>query len=211
MFFFEVGTAQNPKYIKLIDSNWSFLFDLLDIPDTTKWEGVLVDLQPTVIIDLLYRFSSFPNITILNAAIGGSLYFSEIQTCKTYDEIDWEMRLKSAESYNDKIIDQFSESFSVYTIDLATLLSLAGTTPIGLLSLDVQGSEVEILQSYDWRVRPIYLEVEPHSKHATELISDILHENGYELVRGIPESEDDDIDWIQRVNYLWRDIIGGKA
>ena len=195
--FFQIGCGDSANYAGLIKADWCDYFDLPGILADTTWHGVLVDLQPAALLEMLRQFAGATRLTVMNAGIAGKPYFSKVQT-RNPVAVDLEARLSTAGVYNDKIRPDFEECLTVHTIDLETLLGHAGAMPIGLLALDVQGSEVEILSHYSWTVRPCLIDVEPHSEDALRCVSDILRMQGYTFVRRRPDGR-------RRVNHLWRD------
>ena len=197
MIFFQVGCGDSANYAGLVKDDWHDYFDLPGVPEDTKWHGVLVDLQPAALLEMLRQFAGEPKLSIMNAAIAGKSYFSTVQT-RNPVAVDLEARLSAAETYNDKVRPDFEECLTVRTIDLETLLDYAGAMPIGLLALDVQGSEVEMLSNYSWNCRPSLIDVEPHSDDALRCVSDILRAQGYRFIRRRPDGR-------RRVNYLWRE------
>ena len=197
MIFFQIGCGDSANYAGLVKDDWYDYFELPGMPEDTQWQGVLVDLQPAALLEMLRQFAGAPRLTVMNAAVAGKIYFSKVQT-RNPVAVDLEARLSTAEVYNDKTRPDFEECFTVHTIDLETLLGHAGAIPIGLLALDVQGSEVEILANYNWNRRPRLVDVEPHSDDALRCVSDILRGQGYTFIRRRPDGR-------RRVNHLWRD------
>jgi FkbM family methyltransferase len=75
-----------------------------------------------------------------------------------------------------KLKTKLIDSYPVAIRSLAEVLS--GINHIDLLNIDVEGLDLEVLQSYDWKVKPrvIIVEAMPGS-----LASKFLEEKGYEL------------------------------
>ena len=204
MYFFQIGCADNVNYVDLAHSDWSGHFDFPGIDSDTEWQGVLVDLHPVSVIDMVQKFS--PDLTVVNAAVTGKNEFVQMQGNHGINEIDEKAMLSTAERYNDWHVKHepelmrehaFQNFFFCYTVTLEQLFStFAPDSEIGLLALDVQGSEVEILTAYDWEKKPYYIDVEPHSDEAKDIIWRILEDQGY---RVMCERHDD----FPRVNYLW--------
>ena len=203
MFAFEIGPADNPQFAGLVEPDWYNRFGLPGIPKDTNWHVVLVDLQPSVIIWLLEKFQGTSNLTILNAAVG-STGFSPVESTSDYSHVGWETRLSSAAKYNDKNQAELHPCFHIYTVDLATLLSFAGDNEVGLLSLDAQGAEVEILMGYDFNIRPRFIEIEVHSEESFSIADNILRSNDYQLIREV--SEEYNVTWFPRCRRLYGDL-----
>ena len=211
LFFFQVGCGNTANYAGLIEDNWADNFDLPGIPADTQWRGGLVDAQPDSVMEMAYRFGKNPRLTIINAGLAGTSKFSIFET-RSFTEVDQEARFANASTYNDKIHSDFQSAFYCRAITLNQLFDIpvcypenhdlhidigVRRYPIGLLSLDVQGSEVDIFLSYNWSVKPLLIEVEPHSKRAEEMVSEVLALNDYSPIRRRP-------DGTRRVNHLWR-------
>ena len=101
----------------------------------------------------------------------------EIQT-STFDEVD--KRCKTATAINTRTADTQDLTFFSAGIDLD---EIAGwTSEVGLLAIDVQGAELDILQNYSWQKYPNFIVVEPHSLSARETILSLLECRNYELI-----------------------------
>lgn len=196
MIFFQIGCGNSANYAGLVEGSWATHFDLPGIPADTSWHGVLVDLQPASILEMMRKFGDSSRLDIVNVAVAGKAGFFQMEK-RDLLEIDLEARLLPAGNYNDKVRD-FKSGFFCHTITLDQLFGFAGDAEIGLLALDVQGSEVDILTHYSWRIRPRLIDVEPHSEEAEKIVSDILTQQGYTFVRRRPDGR-------RRVNHLWRD------
>ena len=195
LYFIQVGCGNSANYANLVKPDWADRYDLPGIPKDTQWKGVLVDVQPHSIIKMVRWFGDNPHLQIVNAGLGGTAGFEKLES-RSLTDVDQEARFISAGRYNDKIRPDFLEQFYCHAITLTQLLTFVDGE-IGLLSLDVQGSEVDIFQQYGWTVHPRLIDVEPHSEDALKLVSDILERQGYTFVRRRPDGS-------RRVNHLWR-------
>ena len=195
LHFFQIGCGRNADYARLVKDNWFKHFDFDNIPPETKWHGVLVDLQPASINEMIKQFIGNERLDILNVAVGSEAGFLMVGG-RDFSKVDSQARLTSASRYNDWMVDDFADWFYCHTITLDQLFGFMGADDeIGLLAMDVQGSEVDILSNYSWRLKPIWIEFEPHSPEGLDIVSDILDRNGYSLVRRTPDG--------RRERFLW--------
>lgn len=199
LIFIQIGCGFTANYMGLLNDDWYTEFDLPGIEKTSRWRGMLVDLQPASILELIRQFGGNPRIDIVNAAVAGDFRVIPVETRKPF-ELDQETRLINASKYNDKPRPDFQIAYYTHTIPLSNLLQLANTdadTSIGLLAMDVQGSEVDIFRNYDWSVYPEFIDVECHSQDALAIVSTILVDRGYSCVAQRPDGR-------KRVNHLWQ-------
>lgn len=205
MVFLQIGCGNSANYAGLVKENWADHFDLPGIPHNTRWDGALVDVQPHSVMKMVRTFSDskgltselLPRLTIINAAVAGTSRFSQLET-RDFDEVDLEARLIDAGKYNDKIRPNFKPAFFCHTITLNQLFSIFPNSDlINFVAFDVQGSEVDIFRSYDWDIKPLFIDIEPHSEEAYTSVADVLRQEGYSYVRRRPDGR-------RRVNHLWR-------
>ena len=195
--FVQVGCGDYANYAGLTHSDWADHFNLPGIPKETEWHGLLVDMQPSSAVEMLKQHWRNPRLLILNAGVSGQASFQMTES-REPKSMDPETRLIDAAAYNDKPRPNFCLSFLTHTLTLDTVLAWASEEQeIGLVALDVQGSEVEILESYKWSVEPLLFEVEAHSEEALDIVSEIMSKRGYRFVRCRPDGR-------RRVNHLWQ-------
>lgn len=133
------------------------------------WKGVVID--PNLRSKKL--FSIFrPRDRFIHSGVGTAaekMYFEFSDGA--YNTFDAEV----AEGYKKKT--KLVSSYSLSIRPLSELL--AGVERIDLLSVDVEGMDLEVLQSHDWKVMPsvIIIEASPDS-----LVGEYLREKGYVLV-----------------------------
>ena len=195
LFFFQIGCGNSANYANLVQPDWSDRYDLPGIPKDTQWKGVLVDVQPHSIIKMVSSYGDNPCLKIVNVGLGGTSAFEKIES-RSLTDVDQEARFISASKYNDKIRPDFKEQFYCHAVTLTQLFTFVDGD-IGFLTLDVQGSEVDVLKNYDWIRKPHLIDVESHSENALSIISDILERQGYSFVRRRRDGR-------RRVNYLWQ-------
>ncbi|TRY72331.1 hypothetical protein TCAL_11452 [Tigriopus californicus] len=173
-FFIESGAADG-----LYHSNTLFL------ETQRNWTGILIEPNPSQFQVLqkakrnchslqgcLSVHNYAEEVTFLNAGHVGGIKgvnvprsISQQRTWSNYRRISFESRV---------------QCFPLYSILLAL-----GNPRVDLLSLDVEGAELEILQTIPWDkvdIGVILVEVDPWSKHA---IHNILALHGYVFIRSI--------------------------
>jgi FkbM family methyltransferase len=134
------------------------------------WKGIVIDPNP----GLKKLFALFrPRDTFVQTAVGAQ------QEMRTYfqfkDESYNTLDSHSAERYKQK-----TTLTGTYPVEIRSLRDvLQGVTEIDLLNVDVEGLDLEVLQSCDWKVKPrvIIVEARPESP-----VSVFLEERGYKLV-----------------------------
>lgn len=195
LYFFQIGCGKHADYTRLVKDNWFKHFNFDNISAETRWHGVLVDLQPASINEMIRQFIGNDRLDILNVAVGGGPGFTMVEG-RDFSRVDSQARLNPASRYNDLAITVFDDFFYCYTITLDQLFGFIGDDDeIGLLAMDVQGSEVDILSNYSWQLKPRLIEVEPHSPEGLDIVSDILDRKGYSLVSQTPDGRRDRFLW----------------
>ena len=134
------------------------------------WKGIVID--PNRRLWKLFRIFR-PRDHFIQAAIGSDkgerTYFSfEDEAYNTLDPV-------CVEKY--KLKTKLIGSYPVTICSLTEVLR--GINHIDLLNIDVEGLDLEVLQSYDWKVKPrvIIIEAMPGS-----FVSKFLDAKGYKLV-----------------------------
>lgn len=134
------------------------------------WKGIVID--PNRSLGRLFRIFR-PRDLFIQAAIGSSkgerTYFQfEDESYNTLDPA-------CVEKY--KLKTKLTSSYPVAMRSLAEVLS--DINRIDLLNVDVEGLDLEVLQSYDWKVKPRMIIIEAMMGSP---VSKFLEEMGYELV-----------------------------
>lgn len=138
------------------------------------WKGIAID--PNRHLGRLFRIFR-PRDLFVQAAIGSAHRGKGVK--RTYfqfqDESYNTLDSTSAERYASKT--KLVGSYPVAIRSLAEILG--GIGHIDLLNVDVEGLDLEVLQSHDWKVKPkvVIVEAMPGSP-----VSKFLEEKGYELV-----------------------------
>ena len=152
--------------------------------DTLNWKGILIEPSPSM-FSLLKK--NRPNDLVFNEIV--SSYTSELEF-KVSDEHPAVSTLAISQLKN----WGFGSTKSIY-IKPKTLTSIIKSTDISyidLLSLDVEGHEYEVLQSWDFSV-PIYIiliEQLEENKDKNKLCREILEKNCYTYSESISENND---------------------
>ena len=84
---------------------------------------------------------------------------------------------------------RFRRNFTVPCRPLRDMIAMAGVKQVHFFSLDVEGAELEVLQSFDWRV-PVFLWcVELRHDSKSKLVRAILTQHGYVETKRLPISD----------------------
>jgi FkbM family methyltransferase len=115
----------------------------------TGWRGLVIDPSPAA-LPLFHTFR--PRDTFVLAAVGseaGALTYYEYED-GAYNSLDTAQveRLK-----HDKGVSPVRTS-QVPVTPLGTILKAHNITSIDILSVDVEGMDLDVLESHDWSIRP---------------------------------------------------------
>jgi FkbM family methyltransferase len=129
-----------------------------------QWHGPLKANRPSLIIDTRCVYSrSGERIEFLEARSG------EYSTIQGYGHDD---------AHGPKRED--GQTYEVETVSLNDLLTAHGVVSLDYLSVDTEGSELEILSSFDFgQIRPRVLTVEHNFTDARQAIHQLMRANGY--------------------------------
>lgn len=152
--------------------------------DTLNWKGILIEPSPNM-FSLLKK--NRPNDLVFNEIVSSYTSELEFKVSEEHPAVST-LAVSQLKKWN------FGHTKSIY-IKPRTLTSIIKSTHISyidLLSLDVEGHEYEVLQSWDFSV-PIYLiliEQLEANKDKNKLCREILENNGYRYVESIPGDND---------------------
>ncbi len=152
--------------------------------DTLNWKGILIEPSPSM-FSLLKK--NRPNDLVFNEIVSSYTSELEFKVSEKYPAVST-LAMSQLKNW------RFGRTKSIY-IKPTTLTSIIKSTDISyidLLSLDVEGHEYEVLQSWDFSV-PIYLiliEQLEANKDKNKLCREILEKNGYRYVESIAGDND---------------------
>lgn len=164
-FYVDIGTHHPFRY-----SNTYLLYK-------RGWEGINIDPNP----DVAQMFDKTRSRdTNLNIAVSDSkqsaFYIFEDSALNTLSKTNAESTIKSGQSKLTKVVEVKTEKLS----DI--LEKYAKTQKIDFMNIDVEGLELEVLKSNNWRkFKPSVLAVE-NILSTNKKISKLLKEKGYRLV-----------------------------
>ena len=198
--FIQIGIGGYPECIDLAKEDVT----IWGLPSDIDWTGVVVDFQPMALQSAMIAVKEnnlSDKITVFNAVVSA---FSDIRETmlNISDGIDAHSSLADAKTDR---ATQFNSSMYCSTVSLNDLVNKVMRlkyVDIGLLALDVQGSEADILRYYHWIHEPDYIMIETHSSELGERVQDIL-EMRYRVVRDLSCEHDKKVG---RPNILWKKI-----
>lgn len=169
-YFLELGALDGITY-----SNTKFF------EDTLGWKGVLVECNPYIFPKLCFNR---PNCSLLNAVVSNSNKPTEFSVCLDVPAVS-SVSSTTPENFND-LYYKNSKMIKINTIpvSLTDILEKSGCPRIDLLVLDVEGHEVEVLESFDFKF-PVVLwmiEVFSREKEKGEKIANIMKKNNYTYI-----------------------------
>lgn len=153
-----------------------------------KWDGIVCDPNP----QFLKSLCGARDCTICDLAV-----WSESGKILNYQFLA-DQRNFYGWNFRSGIVDRVSPTdikfrkHKVYSISLNDLLDLYNApTDIDYVKLDVEGSEVDILSTFDFTKYNVGLfTVESDTDSNRKKVIDILHKHGYTLVQGERTTED---------------------
>lgn len=170
-FYIDVG-AHHPYRI----SNTFLLFK-------SGWSGVNIDANPETIS--LYR-KARPNDINLNIGVG--LHEETLSYYRFSDPAVNTFVEEAAEKFKNKSWIEYLGTTKIQVVTLETILNqhVKPEQVIDVLSVDVEGFDLDVLKSNDWRkFRPKVIVVEAHDFNLEKMnehpIYQFLHEKGYAL------------------------------
>lgn len=198
--FIQIGIGAYPECIELAKEDVT----MWGLPSDIEWTGVVVDFQPMALHSALIAIEEnnlLDKVVVFNAAVSSFSGIREVKLKYVGDEVDGHSSLVDAKTDRDNL---FSFDYRMYcaTASLDNLINKVMRhkyVDIGLLALDVQGSEVDILAHYNWIHKPDYIKVETHSPELEKSVRAILEE-GYRPIMDLTGEHDKETG---RPNVLW--------
>lgn len=168
----------------------------LDLVNTGEWTGVMCEPSPPYFENLkkLVNASKYgDNVHLDNRAITdyiGKIDFtvSKDMTCEEGNDIfGWVRGISAVTATNHKGERMFDKSENKKFIDhhttvpcttLNALISEYKYEHINYLKIDTEGHELNILEAYDWDIKPDIIKIE-HSHVDDIFVANFLKEHGY--------------------------------
>ena len=177
-FFVDIGAGDG-----IIGSN-TFLLEKF-----YNWQGICVDPNPTFLKSLCGSRDCLISDLAVYKQSGKVLPFKHLQQHRT-EFIGWHFRSGLAENV-DKTSVQFDDH-RVYSITLNDLLELyAAPKEIDYISIDTEGSEVDILGNFDFDKYNIkFFTIESNNEENRNKVIDIMSKNKYNIIEDLETKED---------------------
>jgi hypothetical protein len=165
-FYVDVG-CNDPSFI----SNSKFFYDL-------GWSGLCIDG-----LDKYEKFKQERPRDIFAKAIIGQSGCTDFYTF----EADVMSTTKQKE-LNERFGHKVTKIENRMVMPLSVILSDLDVKQIDILFIDVEGDEIEVLQTHDWDIRPKVIVVEDYdfgNKCKDTELAGFLLEHGYELIADV--------------------------
>ena len=177
-FFVDIGAGDG-----IIGSN-TFLLEKF-----YNWQGICVDPNPTFLKSLCGSRDCLISDLAVYKQSGKVLPFKHLQQHRT-EFIGWHFRSGLAENV-DKTSVQFDDH-RVYSITLNDLLELyAAPKEIDYISIDTEGSEVDILGNFDFDKYNIkFFTIESNNEENRNKVIDSMSKNKYNIIEDLESKED---------------------
>ena len=177
-FFVDIGAGDG-----IIGSN-TFLLEKF-----YNWQGICVDPNPAFLKSLCGSRDCLISDLAVYKQSGKVLPFKHLQQHRT-EFIGWHFRSGLAENV-DKTSVQFDDH-RVYSITLNDLLELyAAPKEIDYISIDTEGSEVDILGNFDFDKYNIkFFTIESNNEETRNKVIDIMSKNKYNIIEDLETKED---------------------
>jgi FkbM family methyltransferase len=159
--FVEMGALDGVKY-----SNTKFF------EDTMKWSGVLIEPIPSAFAKLQINR---PRCKLFQCAVSTNEGTLDIYD---HDAVSSVKKNTTDDFYDGWHKDKNIELIQVPARRLDSILHEAGVKRIDFWSLDVEGSEVEVLQTMDWSIPVGVLCIETQTGQMKDICDRILTHNG---------------------------------
>ena len=154
-----------------------------------NWQGIAVDPNPTFLKSLCGSRDCLISDLAVYKQSGKVLPFKHLQPHRT-EFVGWNFRSGLAE-HVDKTSIEFDDH-RVFSITLNDLLKLYNAPQkIDYISIDAEGSEVDILDSFNFKSFDIdYFTVESNNETNRNKIIEIMKNNNYTLIEDKESKED---------------------
>ena len=179
----QIGLGFHPEYVYFVSSNWRLAHDnqppihqvdssVFEGIKDEKWEFYGIDCDPYSIAHVSKdnRQDGHWILAYISPETGG---FEEVVSL----------------CFREKARD----SMFVPKISLPDIINQFDIPHIDLLAVDIEGAEVDMFESYDWRICPKYIAVEIHSYQPLEVtrgrVVNCLERAGYTLQSETPTNQ----------------------
>ena len=180
----QMGLNREAEYLYLTNPHWLEKMKQVNrikaLPKAfhhlSKWDDYGIDCDPASISLMLHTHPQQECVKWIHACIGG-----EDGQVATMLE-NWHGETKDY---------PFCVPFLTTTVTLDTLIKGLCLEKIDVLTLDIEGTELRLFQTYQWHIYPTYIAVEIHDARDDErrreyfetrkIIQNILQERGYEM------------------------------
>ncbi|MYB02046.1 MAG: FkbM family methyltransferase [Acidimicrobiaceae bacterium] len=210
----QAGLGTGAEYLYLSKPDWKKYYDhkgIRSIPESVarlydEWMFYGIDCDATSITHMCdkygkHRLNKFKWIL---AFLTGDLDHDH-PFCERLCEVNTWSR-KSDE-------DNLPYKHLVTAISLDDLLDNLSLPQLDILALDIEGSEVPLFETYSWRTKPLFINVEVHTypEHYSkkevlqanvEKIKGIIEDQGYEMILSKPTNFRKDIHYTHEMHFL---------
>ena len=160
----QIGLDGIAEYIYLTHPNWkdhmhAHIEPLKHVPkalDYKEWQYFGVDVNPTSIDFMAYRYR-LKNAKFIIACVKGDNKVGFVNYVISRIAGDIYKKNVTYELNNDLV-----QTCYVVKMSLSTLINLLGLQTLDVLAVDIEGTEQEIFENYDWKIKPRYISVEMH-------------------------------------------------
>lgn len=185
-FFVDIGAADG------ITASNSFTLE-----KWYKWNGICVDPNPVFFQSLMNCRDNFVSTLCVYSESGKVLPFRFVNDLSLPYGLHFKAGLSAYNGTYHPSVDDKYKTINVYTISLNDLLLLYhAPAEIDYISLDVEGSEYEILKNFDFKKYDVKcLTIEHANSPLRDSIVNLLESNGF--IRAIDEQPENE-DWFYK-------------
>ena len=193
----QIGLGSKAEFADLLlPEKRSEYTSIIPNADESDWDGIFVDAHSISFAKAaVHLCENYPNekLMLVNAPVSSQdIVFFDTNSYTVSDE---HCHLSGSKIERAERRDLYS-TFLTGGIRLDKIVQLA-PNPIGLLAMDIQGMEMEVLSDYSWSVYPENMIIEPHSEDRHAFILSLMDSHGYELVG-------ERLPWNKSANLIFR-------
>jgi FkbM family methyltransferase len=178
-YYIELGALDGVRYsnTKTLEDEYGWSGILIE-PVPSAFESLKLNRPRNILVNSLvgseggeveFRFYSNPDLQAVSAIKN---------TQKNHHKLEW---MNAGTASSQWLVDQINgdlQEASIFTQSLGSIVRRSQIPSFGLLSLDVEGHELEVLKSYDWEVPVSYILVEGSEKGDKEVFDYIIFKGG---------------------------------